>query len=242
MNIIEIIEDKPDYHVDEAIKVLRTNVQFCGTDKKIIAVTSSIPGEGKSSVSLRMAISLAETGKKVLFVDADLRKSILVKKVITSGKIKGLSQYLSGQERLQDVVNVTNINNLYLIMAGTVPPNPAELLGEKEFAEMIKILEKVYDYIIIDTPPIGSVIDSAIIAEKCDGAILIIESGTVSRRFVDANIKQLKRSNCPVLGAVLNKMDRNQNGRHGKYYGKYGKYYGKYADKYLGKYVAEDER
>ena len=230
-----IKKDADDYHVDEAFRVLRTNLQFCGNDKRVIAVTSSIPGEGKSNVSLRMAISLAECGKKVVLVDADLRKSVLDQKVKVDKREKGLSHYLLGKEELPNIVCDTNIENLHLIMIGLMPPNPAELLNEEPFAKMISILRKVYDYIVIDTPPLGSVIDSAIIAEKCDGVVLVIESGAISSRFAKENIKQLEKSGCPILGAVLNKMNRAQTGRYGKYYGRYGKKYSKYGNEYVGK-------
>lgn len=235
MIAVTIKRDIADYHVDEAFRVLRTNLQFCGEDKKVIAVTSSIPGEGKSSVSFRLAISLAEVGKKVIFIDADLRKSVLYQKVDGDEQGIGLSDYLLGQKSLPQIVCDTNIKNLYLIMAGQVPPNPAELLNEPSFSKMIEVLKKVYDYIIIDTPPLGSVIDSAVIAEKCDGVVLVIESGKVSGRFVGENIRQLEKSGCPIVGAVLNKMDRSQKGRYGKYYGRYGKKYGKYGDEYVGR-------
>lgn len=236
MNRIVIKRDEEDYYVDEAFKVLRANLQFCGEDKKAIAVTSSLPGEGKSSVSLRLAISLAEIGKKVLYVDVDLRKSVLAKKIASTVPERGMSEYLSGQEKLQNVINSTNVENLHLIMPGSIPPNPTELLDKDKFTTMITAARAVYDYIIIDTPPLGSVIDSAIIARKCDGIIIVIESGAVSRRFVDDIKKQLDKSNCHILGAVLNKMNREQNGRYGKYYGRYGKYYGKYAEQYKGRH------
>ena len=235
MTKVIIVRDVTDYHVDEAFRVLRTNLQFCGEDKKVIAITSSIPGEGKSSVSLRLAISLAEVGKKVIFIDADLRKSVLSQKVNCGERGIGLSHYLSGQKSLPRIVCETNIQNLYLIMAGQVPPNPAELLNEPSFSKMVEVLRQIYDYIIFDTPPLGSVIDSAIIAEKCDGAIVVIESGKVSGRFMEENITQLEKSGCPILGAVLNKMKRNQKGRYGKYYGRYGKKYSKYGDEYVGR-------
>ena len=232
---IIINEEIADYHVDEAFRVLRTNLLFCGEDKKVIAVTSSIPGEGKSYVSLRLAMSLAKVDKKVVFVDADLRKSMISQRVSGNEANEGLSHYLSGQKKLPDIVCTTNIKNLNLIMAGPVPPNPAELLNEEIFARMIKALRCVYDYVIIDAPPLGSVIDCAIIAEKCDGAIMVIESDAVSGRFVEENVRQLEKSGCLIIGAVLNKMDRRKQGRYGKYYGKYGKKYSKYGDEYIGK-------
>ncbi len=121
---------------------------------------------------------------------------------------------------------MTDIQNLYIVYSGPFPPNPAELLGGKQFKGMLQALRKVYDYVIIDTPPLGSVIDGAIVAGSCDGPILVIESGVISYRFAQNVKDQLERSNCPVLGAVLNKVDMQKSG-YGKYY---GKYYGNYGE------------
>lgn len=227
---VEIKTKKLNYSAEEAYKSLRTNIQFCGEDKKVIAVTSCTPNEGKSSVTLNLAISMAQAGKKVLLIDADLRKSVLVGSTKVSGSAKGLTHYLSKQAAMIDVICSTNVKNLHIVFAGPVPPNPAELLGGRYFREMIDSLRKVYDYILIDTPPLGSVIDSAVIAQECDGAMLVIESGVISYRFAQDVKAQLEKTNCPILGVVLNKVDMSGNGFYGKYYGKYfGKYYGKYG-------------
>jgi len=225
MNKVNVKTEKLDYYVEEAFKSLRTNIQFCGEDKKIIVITSSLPSEGKSSVSLNLAISLTEAGKRVLFIDADLRKSVLAGRLKVTGQIKGLTHFLSKQEKLQEIICSTDINNLYFILAGPTPPNPAELLGGDLFDEMLAVVRKVYDYVIIDSPPLGSVIDSAIIAGKCDGAVLVVASDEVSYRFAQSVKQQLHKSGCPILGAVLNKVDRNATGKYGKYYGKYMKEY-----------------
>ena len=219
MNSITIKMKKGEYYIEEAFKTLRTNIQFCGEDKKVIAFTSCAPGEGKSSVSLKLAISLAEAGKKVLFIDADLRKSVLTGKLQISGNVKGLTNFLAKQATLQEVVSGTNIPGLYLTIAGPLPPNPAELLGRGAFGELLNITRKVYDYVIVDTPPLGNVIDSAIIAEQCDGVVLVVGSGMVSYRFAQNIKKQLDKTNCPILGAVLNKAEHNQNGKYGQQYG-----------------------
>ena len=110
------------------------------------------------------------------------------------------------------------------MFAGPVPPNPAELLGGKTFHEMLVSARKVYDYVLIDTPPVGNVIDSVVIAEQCDGIIMVIESGTISYRFAQNVKAQIEKSNCPILGVVLNKVDITRQGYYGKYYGKYGDY------------------
>lgn len=226
MNQVTFKHEKVGYQVSEAYKSLRTNLQFCGEDKKVVAITSCTPNEGKSSVSMQLAISLAESGKRVLLVDADLRKSVMMGRTkVNQQGTKGLTHFLSGQCTIQDTICATNVKNFHLIYSGPFPPNPAELLGGKSFQTTIAALRKVYDYIIIDTPPLGSVIDSAIVAEICDGAILVIESGVISYRFAQEVKEQLEKSNCPILGVVLNKIDM-QKQNYGKYY---GKYYGEYA-------------
>lgn len=225
---VEIKTPKLDYSAAESYKSLRTNLQFCGEDKKVIAITSCTPNEGKSSVTMNLAISLTEAGKKVLLIDADLRKSVLVGRTKVKGMSKGLTHYLSRQASLIDVICSTNIPNFHMIFAGPVPPNPAELLGGSLFKEMISSLRKIYDYILIDTPPLGSVIDSVVIAEECDGSIMVIESGVISYRFAQEVKGQLEKSNCPILGVILNKVDMSKQGYYGKYY---GKYYGRYGEK-----------
>ncbi len=226
MKNIIIEHEKLDYSANESYKSLRTNLLFCGEDKKVIAVTSCTPNEGKTSVSLNLCISLAESGKKVLMIDADMRKSVLVGRTHANGAIKGLSHFLSQQEVLDNVVYVTNISRLHIIYAGNIPPNPAELLGGKNFKKLLDVVRDVYDYIIIDSPPLGSVIDSAVIADQCDGSILVMEAGTISYRFAQEVKGQLSKCNCPILGVILNKVDMTRQGYYGKYY---GRYYGKYG-------------
>lgn len=210
---------------EEAYKTLRTNLQFCGKDVKSIAITSCEPNEGKTTVSLNLAKSLAESGKHVLYVDADLRKSVVISRCRVNQAVRGLSHYLSGQSAFADVLYATNIRNLHMIFAGPVPPNPSELLASSGFSTAINKLKSVYDYIIIDAPPLGSVIDAAVIANECDGSILVIAANNISRRFAKKVADQLKMANCPILGVILNKVNMKDSS--------YGKYYGKEADKYL---------
>lgn len=214
-----------DYHVNEAYKILAANVQFCGSNNKIIAITSCTPNEGKSNVSLNLATFLAETGKKVIFIDGDLRKSVLLGRYKIGKKVKGLTHFLSGQNEFGEVVNETNVHRLHVVLAGPTPPNPPELLGSNRFKAAIKALKSIYDYIIIDTPPLGSVIDAAIVAKECDGAIMVIESKAISYKYARKVKEQLEKADCTLLGVVLNKVDLN----HDKYYGKYDRaYYGEY--------------
>lgn len=231
-----------DYHSSEAYKSLRTNVQFCGEDVKVIALTSCTPNEGKSKVSFQLALSMADDGKKVLFVDADIRKSVIIgRHKISAKNAKGLTHYLSGQNHLNEVICNTNIENLDLIMTGPVPPNPSELLGGKYFKEMIATQREKYDVIIVDTPPLGSVIDSAIIARQCDGVILVVAAEEVSYKFALKVKDQLDVANCKILGVVLNKVKIKSGGKYGKYGKYYGKYYGRYYGRYYGHYYGNEE-
>ena len=215
MKEVNIYRPELDYSANESYKSLRTNLLFCGEEKKVIAVTSCTPNEGKSTVSLNLALSLAE--------------SVLVGRTEVDGEVKGLSHLLSHQETIENVIYSTNIPRFHIIYAGKVPPNPAELLGGEYFKRVLTAVKKVYDYVIVDTPPLGSVIDSAVIADECDGSIMVMESGAISYRFAQEVKEQLSKCNCPILGVILNKVDMSKQGHYGHYYGKYGKYYGKYG-------------
>ena len=227
-------EMKDDYNYNEAIKTLRTNIQFCGSNLHTIMFTSALPDEGKSDVAFAAASSLAQIGKRVVFIDADIRKSVLVSRYQLIEKVDGLSQYLSGQKNMQDILYDTSFENFSVIFAGPYSPNPAELLEEPLFEELIHALETEYDYIIIDTPPMANLIDGAIVARNCDGAVLVIESGAISYHLEQKVKNQLDKTKCRILGAVLNKVDIRSEGYYGKY-GKYGKYGGKYG-RYDGTY------
>ncbi len=238
---------KDDYNYNEAVKTLRTNIQFCGSNIRTIMFTSSIPDEGKSDITFVTAQSLAQIGKKVLLIDADIRKSVMLSRYQVDHKVDGLSQYLSGQKPLDEVLYDTNIENLSMIFAGPYSPNPAELLEEDLFVKLVEYGKNFFDYVIIDTPPMAGLIDGAIVARHCDGAILVIESGVVSYKIEQRVKAQLEKTGCRILGAVLNKVDLHNDGYYGKYgrYGKYGKYarykrYGRY-DKYGGRYGYGEE-
>lgn len=211
---------------NEAFNTLKTNIQFCGKNIKSICMTSCMSNEGKTEVSFRLAASLADSGKKVLFVDADLRKSVLIGRYRIDRVVLGLSQYLSGMNQLDEVLYQTNIDNLDIIFTGPIPPNPSELLGSQYFHEMIETLKPRYDYIIVDTPPLGIVIDSANVAKFCDGTILVVETHSIRYKLAQKVVKQLEKGNCRILGAVINKVNVKQDKHYGKYYGGY------YGDSY----------
>lgn len=229
MQNIILKEEALDFRTKEAFKTLRTNIEFSSSDIKFVAITSCTPNEGKSEISFNLAKSFAQNGKKVLLVDADLRKSVM-RRNHKSGKVRlGLSHFLIGRNTLEEVTCQTDIPNFYMIFAGPVPPNPSELLSGKYFQRLLEESAQTYDYIIIDTPPLGSVIDSAIVAKQCDGVALVMQSGAISYRFAQKVIAQLKMADCKILGCILNKVNLGKKGYYGKYYGRYyGKYYGQY--------------
>ena len=231
MQEFELNRPALDFRSKEAFKTLRTNIEFSGNDVKVIALTSATPNEGKSSISFELAITFAEAGKKTLLIDADLRKSVMRSR-FSRGKIRyGFTHFLAGKREAQEVMCVTDIENLYMIFAGPVPPNPSELLGGERFRTFIEACRKDFDIIVIDTPPIGSVIDAAVISTCCDGVAVVMAAGEISYKFAQRIKKQLEVANAKVLGLILNKVSLGTKGYYGKYYGKYySKYYGNYGD------------
>ena len=212
---------KKDYFYEEAIKTLRTNIQFTGKNVKTIMFTSCFPNEGKSDVTFQLCQEIGNMGKRVLLIDADIRKSAYVSRYRIKQKVNGLSQYLSGQLAKEFLIYQTNFLNVDIIFAGPMAPNPSELLEEPAFHELLTEIREYYDYIIIDTPPVGSVIDAAITAKESDGAVLVIESERVSYKVAQKVKEQMEKTGCKLLGVVLNKVNIEKN----KYYGKYDYYY-----------------
>ena len=228
------------YAMKESLRALKTNIQFCGDDIQTIVVTSAMPNEGKSTVTMDLARSLTESGKRVLLIDTDMRKSVYVGRLRAvasdGGEIYGLSHFLSGQKRLEDVLYGTEISGLFMIFAGPSVPNPTEILEKNYFIELLKFAKEHFNYVLLDCAPIGAAIDAAVIARHCDGAILVISQGMASSRMIQNVKKQLEVSGVRILGAVLNKvkMKKNsyENGYYGSYYGGYyGNYYGKKEEK-----------
>lgn len=237
MNRVNLYLEDMDYSTEEELKTLRTNLLFCGADKKVVMITSTVPNEGKSETSLNLALSLAKLNKRVLLMDLDLRNSVMVSGCDASQVKFGMSHYLSGQCQLTDAIYATNVPKMHIAMAGPTGPNPTELLAGEIFQKTVKSLREVYDYIIMDTAPLGLVVDGAIVAKECDGALIVVEAGRIKYRQVQNVKAQLESSGCNVLGVILNKVtDKHRKYYSGKYgrYGKYGKYgrYGKYGGYY----------
>ncbi len=217
-----------DYMSNEAYKTLRTNLIFCGSDIKTVVLTSNGENEGKSTISIELSKSLAESGKRTLLIDADMRKSVMLKKGVRAGEIEGLSEVLSGLCDARDVIYNTQDDNFDVIFSGRFPPNPVELIGNGRFEEFVREFRNEYDYIIIDSPPLGVVIDAAVIASFCDGAIMVISDRKVPRSMA-LNVKeQLDKSGCKILGAIINEADKKVARYSRKKYYKKGYY--RYGD------------
>ena len=219
MGTIELKIMEPEFAVAEAINTLRTNILY-SSEIKTINITSTLPNEGKSTISLQLARSFAELGKKTVLVDCDLRKSSMINRFHGGRKMEGLSELLTGQS--VKIIHNTDIDNLSVIFSGQIPPNPSELLSSQKFAVFIQALKEKYDYIIMDAPPIGSVIDAAITGRNSDGTLMVVRNDFSKKSAVKRAKQQLEQSGCKVLGVILNRVKKHQKDYY--YYSGYYKY------------------
>ena len=214
--------------LEEYYNSIRTNIQFSGRNLKVIALTSAQPGEGKSTTATNLAISFAKAGFRTLLIDADTRNSVMSGTFKSNERYQGLTSFLSGNAELSDVICDTSIDNLMILPAGQVPPNPTSLIQNDNFKSMIETVRGLYDYVIIDTPPLGLVIDAAILAHYSDASLLVVKAGADKRRTVTKLKEQLEQSGSVFLGVILNKYDihLDKYGSYGSYggYGSYGNY------------------
>lgn len=224
-NVINMQLPELPYAVEEALNRLRINIKFCGKNTKKILIASSVPDEGKSFVAIQLWRLLGEAGFKSALVDIDLRKSILRRRhrFESQEEIIGLDYYLSGQVEYEDVIYKTNIANADIVPCTNVLENPSALLEDPRLEELFDQLSQDYRYVIVDAPPLVSVADAVLIAALCDGAILVVNSKETSRNLLRQSINQLERTDCKLLGTVLNKADAGSHAYH-KYYSKYGGY------------------
>lgn len=226
MPTLEIAQKKLEFikKAEEYYNALCTNIQLSGDKLKVISVTSVSPGEGKTTTSVNIAWSFARAGYKTLLIDGDTRNSVISGFFKSREKITGLTEFLSGTADLSHGLCDTNIENLFVVQSGSVSPNPTALLQSKNFNDMMETLRKYFDYIIVDTAPIGIVIDAAIITQKCDASILVTATGEANKRDVQKAKQQLKQTGKLFLGVVLNKLDISVD-KYGVYgfYGNYGK-------------------
>jgi protein-tyrosine kinase len=217
-NIITHLD--PRAPISEQYRTIRTNIQFSSVDESIrtLLITSSGPGEGKSTTVANLAIVFAQQGKRVLLIDADLRKPTVHYTFQLNNHI-GLTNVLTKQSTIDASVNKTDIDNLFVMSSGPIPPNPAELLGSKAMDEFLEAALQQFDMVIFDTPPVLAVTDAQILANKCNGTILVVNSGKTEIEPAVKAKELLVSSNGKLLGVVLN----NKKVKDSQYYYYYGK-------------------
>lgn len=202
----------------EAYRSLRTSIKFSSSDKliKTIVVTSSLIGEGKSTVVGNLAYSLNQDGSRVLVIDCDLRKPSIHENFLLSNE-KGLTDILVGKSDLKSVTKKIE-ESLFLITAGTIPPNPAEILGSKEMEDLIKELSINFDYIILDTPPILPVSDTLLLASKADATLIVVNARKTKEKMVKESYSKLVEARANVIGTILNESDKSLDNKYCGYY------------------------
>ncbi|WP_186431532.1 CpsD/CapB family tyrosine-protein kinase [Clostridium sp. BSD9I1] len=223
MKVSELITiTKPLSPMSETYRTLRTNIKFSSVDKdiKVIMVTSSGPGEGKSTTASNLAVVMAQAGNKTVIIDCDQRKPRL-HKVFGLSNEKGISDILAKEIKFEAAVQNTDQENLSIITSGTKPPNPAELLSSITMKEFLDFIKKEYDCIIIDTPPIVAVTDAQLLSRHADGCILVVASGQADRDAAMKAKELLEKVDAHMLGVVLNKVDVSSKGYYGAYYSYY---------------------
>lgn len=216
------------YSIEEAINRLRINISFLGGDVKKIMVVSSEPNEGKSFVTMNLWKQMAIAGEPSVLVDLDMRNSTMAIKYHLSradGKeLKGTSHFLSGNDKIEDMILHTEMEKGDLLPNVDNIVNPSMLFESRKFREMMDYMNEHYRYVFLDVPPLGLVSDGELIGSFCDGAVLCVRGGVTSRSIIRRSIQQLERAGCPILGIVLNRVGGSGTGYYHKYYGK-KKYY-----------------
>lgn len=210
----------------EAYKLLRTNLEFSlpmESGCRVIGVTSSLKGEGKSTTSVNIAYTMAQSGGKVLLIEADMRLPTLAKRLRVKTR-PGISNLLVGQCSGNDVLQKTDlISNLWVATAGDIPPNPSELLGSANMKATIDAMKDFFDVIIVDLPPVSAVTDAALVSKLVDGMILVVRQNYCDRGVLDESVRQLRFVGAKILGFVMTGADTQKKG-----YKHYGKSYGDY--------------
>lgn len=212
------VEEKPKSVVAEAYRTLRTNIQYSSFDKEIraIVVTSAEMAEGKSTVAGNIALTFAQSDKKVILADCDLRKPS-VHKNFKASNLVGISEILIGKVSIEEAVQKRN-DNLYFLTSGKIPPNPSEMLASSAMSNLIEELKKRYDFVVLDTAPLKAVTDAQILSTKVDGTILVVRAAVTKRDAVIEAKNLLDKVGANILGTVLHAVE-NTRGKYSNYYG-----------------------
>lgn len=212
-----VMEKAPKSIDAEAYRSLRSNIEYSSFDDeyRVIVVTSSMPGEGKSTTSGNLAIALAQSGNSVLLVDCDMRKPSIHKKFKISNAA-GTAELLLRKKSFEEVANNYN-ENLTIITAGKIPPNPSEMLASRAMTAFIEEMKKEFKYIILDTPPLQAVTDAQVLSTKADGVLLVVRAGSTKREMVFNSVDLIKKVQGKVIGTVLNGVENKKNNYY--YYG-----------------------
>jgi capsular exopolysaccharide synthesis family protein len=220
-----IINEDVKTPIGEAYRTIRTNIQFSMPKGQLrtMLVTSSAPEEGKSTTTSNLAITMAESGNRVLLIDADLRKSV-VHKMFQLPNLKGLTNVLAEDLDYREVLRTTKVQGLDILTGGPKPPNPSELLGSEKMRTFLESLKKDYDIIILDTPPVLPVTDAAILASQVDGVVIVSSYGHTTFDGLDRAKVQLENVDAKILGVILNKVPTSKRSGHYYYYYYYDGY------------------
>ena len=212
-----VMEKAPKSIDAEAYRSLRSNIEYSSFDDeyRVIVVTSSVPEEGKSTTSGNLAIALAQSGNSVLLVDCDMRKPSIHKKFKTSNAA-GTAELLLRKKLFEEVANNYN-ENLTIITAGKIPPNPSEMLASRAMTAFIEEMKKEFKYIILDTPPLQAVTDAQVLSTKADGVLLVVRAGSTKKEMVLNSVDLIKKVQGKVIGTVLNGVENKKNNYY--YYG-----------------------
>ena len=212
-----VMEKAPKSIDAEAYRSLRSNIEYSSFDDeyRVIVVTSSVPGEGKSTTAGNLAIALAQSGNKVLLVDCDMRKPSIHKKFKISNAA-GTAELLLRKKLFEEVANKYN-ENLTIITAGKIPPNPSEMLASRAMTAFIEEMKKEFKYIILDTPPLQAVTDAQVLSTKADGLLLVVRAGSTKKELVSNSVDLIKKVHGKVIGTVLNGVENKKNNYY--YYG-----------------------
>lgn len=219
-----VIDDNGKFAIIEGYKIARTNLMFsiAASESKFVSVTSWSKGEGKSTATTNMAISLSKMGKKVLLIDADLRKPN-VHNLLNLSNEKGFSEVLGKFEDLDQVIQQEVLPCLDVITSGAIPPNPSELLGSPQLKKIFEILDERYDYVLIDTPPLGIVTDALMLKDQIAGYVIVIRERSTKHGDIEKIVQKIKLADSHILGFL--KVGCKSNDNKKGYKGGYNYYY-----------------